>query len=209
MWYPNDKPMPKGAMIAADEPRLPKAAYLTVVNTEGELLLKRKIQHLPGTFKVDFWSKTTANISSTNQLRDGTPFHTVTKEFVELTKDKLHVTCGGGNDYRYLELSSVTFKRRFDLQSFYYRAEGKEMALRDIYFYHFGVDFQRGPHDATKDARATMKVFVEGYCKLDFSQSYDFSDVPSLKQKAQQGLFWCATSKVFCSLCKCCNNIEI
>lgn len=209
MWKPTDKPMPKGAMITEDEPRLPKAAYLSVVNAKGEILLKRKIQHYPGTFKVDFWSKRTANIASSLQLRDGIPFHQVTKEFVELTGNKLHVTCAGGNDYRYLELSPLQFKRRFDLHSFYYREPGKEMSLRDIYFYHFGADFQRGPHDATTDARATMKIFIDGYCNLDFSQSYDFSEVPNLKLKAKEGLFWCAKAKKFSIPCECCRNIEI
>lgn len=71
-------------------------------------------------------------------------------------------------DYQYMELASAEFFN-FDLHSFYQRPheenlkKKEHMSLRDIFWYHFMADFQRGPHNDTVDVKATMKIFKEGF----------------------------------------------
>lgn len=219
MW---DEPKPTGELgeLSEDEKKalLPKAAYITVVNSKREVVFDRKVKHLPGTFVVDYFSKTIANIHSETQLEDGSPFKEVVESFLQLFGKKIHITCGGACDYRYLEQCPSFFKS-FDLQGFYMRRsienpqKTEPMSLRDIYFYHFKVDFQRGAHDCSKDAKATMKVFTEGYRRLDRSKNYldEFTDSPNLKKLAKKSLFWCLRLQQFARKCSCkeCLNVEI
>lgn len=218
MHKPKDIPRPLDTLADSDdkEPMIPKAAYLSVVDFDGKVLFEKQIQHLPGTYRVDYFSRITANITSRNQLQNGEPFSSVVEDFKKLSNGKIHVTCGGGNDYRYMELASAEFYN-FDLQSFYQRPnednprKKDHMSLRDIYWYHFKADFQRGPHNATVDAKATMKIFRDGFMKLNLKNEFDFSEVPNLKKKAKKNLYWCIEKKAFAQRCSCygCNHYEV
>lgn len=169
---PKEEPVPPKNEILDEkkEKKLPKAAKLAVVRMEKVNGVKKyvpvyqeTIKHEAGTYSVNKFTKRSSGIQTKNELRFGTPFHEVTETFDDIFKDKYHVTCGGGADYTYLELTGGDYKN-FDLQQFYRWSSltnplGDAMSLRDIYFYYFKDDIQRGNHNAMIDAKATLKFF--------------------------------------------------
>ncbi|CAL8128674.1 unnamed protein product [Orchesella dallaii] len=196
-----------------------KAAKVTVVNDKYDVIMKKKVKHAPGTFLTN---PKIVQVSGINKydLINGSEMEEVTKEVDRLIASKYMITVAGENDFRSLNLRYNEF-RVFDLQSFYrrpnpYEIDSSPMSLRDMYFYHFKEDCQPPgkPHDDETDARATMRVFREGYIKTaKFCNSNgifdpDFSSVPNLRKNEQKGLQYCKFASSFvpigceCVLCK-------
>lgn len=195
---PTNEPTPsRHELMPKEEKKIPKAAKLGVVrrNEDGDEVIYEEledmtIKHAPGTFQINRFTKRSNGIFSKLELRNGRPFHEVKEDFIAKYSKKFHITCGGGSDYRYMELIGANYEN-FDLQDFFRRPSetdpsGTPMSLRDIYYYLFEDDIQRGPHNAVTDAKATLRCFFEGFCVL-FDKEIDFSNAFNLK-KLEKGV---------------------
>lgn len=103
-----------------------------------------------------------------DSLNTGLDFTEMKSKISNLFNKKIILTVGGNKDFRSLDLDANEFNT-FDLQSFYNRtdpnnpAQQQGMSLRDIMFYHFKSDCQKGVHSALQDARNTHTCFFGGY----------------------------------------------
>lgn len=148
-------------------------------------------------------------------LRQGEDFETVRSIIAEELKRKIVVTVGGWKDFHSLDLKEDEFLH-FDLQSFYNRKDPNNasidqgLSLRDMYFYHFKYDCQRGQHSCLDDARNTLQIFMKGYTKsvdkfwsTSGAKIITFDDEPNLNSKERKGFLWCDSTKNFIRGCTC------
>jgi len=155
-------------------------------------------------------------------LKNGISFNVMKSRVSKIFKNKIVVTVGGHADFRALDLD-IMEHMTFDLQSFYNRTDPNNiqqqqgMSLRDIFFFHFGTDCQKGEHSALQDAKNTHKCFMDGYTKEKSlwsstgKQCYDFSDQVNLNSKEKHNkLTFCSTLNLFSKNCKCteCKNVR-
>lgn len=212
-----------------------RAAKIAVVDIKGRTLFRSDVHHKPGTFDTSPKAVAISGIRR-DDLVDAPKWedefdengelikHGVHSNLKKFLKDKLVITCDGVNDFYSMDIEDDDYSATFDLQSFFRRphpecpGQTQPMSLRDMYFFNFKEDFQHEkPHDCTKDAVATIKVF-NAYRKIKKSgyggvhgdpscrenvEDYDFSHTPNLKSKEKKVFFYCKTNKVFKNGCEC------
>lgn len=186
-----------------------RGGKVAVVNSKYKTIYKADIFHKAGSFSTHRKCVAKSGIRR-NDLKHGRPMDQITREMKTiLSHPKLVITVDGYSDFHCIDLDVREFNM-FNLQTYYRRTkdngtETNGMSLRDIYFLEFSEDFQGTvTHSAEADARATIKIFMEGYTKRiikkpGFSE-YDFEkfdDAVKLKEMDEKCLFFCNTDKRF------------
>lgn len=193
-----------------------RGGIVSVVKSNLEVEYSEKVYHRPGTFLDDWINQQKSGISA-NSLKNGKPMSEVKRQLQEVFEEKLIIVCGGAVDFSCVDLAMSEYVT-FDIQSFYRRTKEDDgsthgMSLRDVYFMEFHQDIQGiKSHSAEIDARATIKVFLEGYCRrmknhpMNHDRHYyeTFDDAVKLKKMDQKKNYFCNTDKIFKSQkCDC------
>ncbi len=176
--------------------RAGKVGIASLVNNnivpEKELV----VYHKPGTFMTNPKMVAKSGIRKYD-LVNGIHMSIVKEKVESIFKDKLVIVVNGATDFTSLGLKNYDFDT-FDLQEYYKRPGNIDngfaktgMSLRDMYFMEFNEDFQgTQTHSAVEDAKATLRIFMEGYIKRnekketrgDSTYSEVFYDATKLKK---------------------------
>lgn len=154
-----------------------KAAIISVVDGNGDEIYKSKISYEFGSYHVTPKSTEINGITSTTlQANDCENKDSAYKRLEAILKDKLIVAIELEQDFNSMDLI-VGLYDTFDLQKHFYRlsysTRGKrieeKLSLRSLVWHYFNVDMQpQGEiHTPTNDAKWTMRIFLECYCKVD------------------------------------------
>jgi len=210
-----------------------QAATVSVVNMLGEVLMDVMVKREPGSFVVNNATLKINKIKK-NDLVNGKPIDQVKSDLNNLLKDKLVVVVAGENDFRSLGGMRMSEFNTLELQQVYFRSKLKShlnecacqadeicncyvtepLSLRDMYFYHFREDIQRGAHTSLADATSTIRVFREGYVplklsanesplKVGFTEVGMFDNAVNLKRLEKNGERFCKTEDKFVKGCTC------
>lgn len=96
---------------------------------------------------------------------------------MDVLDGKLTITVNGVTDWNCLDIPiASTVDTSFDLHQIFRQNTGninkrgediyEPIGLRRLYMHFFSEDIQKGSHSAEKDAKATMRLFMEIYCPL-------------------------------------------
>lgn len=202
----------------------PKAAMIAIVDTNYDVRLRKNIYHKPGSFSTHRKAVETSGITKFS-LVNGEPWNDVIASVKDEFEKRFIIGVAVIGDFTSMRMYTIEDGRPadssfFNLQAFYRRKKptatdnfnSQEMSLRDIYFYHFKEDFQYATHDCLTDAKATMKVFLEGYIPMKLKgnpafqenvEGFDFSGVPNLRSLAETKKFYCKPMDTFLKDCPC------
>lgn len=193
-----------------------RAGIVSVVKSNFEVEYFEKVYHKPGTFLDDYIIRKKSGINA-NSLKNGKAMAEVNMKLHETFQNKLIIVCGGDVDFSCVDLAMSEYVT-FDLQAFYRRTKEDDgtthgMSLRDIYFLEFNQDMQGiRSHSAEEDARATIKIFLDGYCKRmkdnpeNTNRHYYalFDNAIKMKKMDDQKKYFCNSDKKFkTTKCNC------
>lgn len=138
------------------------AGTISIVNFDGKVIHRFKLKYKPSEIYLTEIMKTMTGFKY-NSFTDGEETSVVQTKLREIFKNKLLILINAGSDF--LAMGFDKWKTEFDVFDLHenYKSGTKEIGLRSLVHYFYGIDIQAGIHDPDVDAKYTMKIFREQY----------------------------------------------